>query len=84
MTDESKFNPDELEEMARRLEEVLSGENEGYEMVFYIKHNDAIELVEAFSEARHGEPLAMARCWTEFAKIMERLEQVMFDQDDDL
>lgn len=84
MTDESKFNPEELEEMARRLEEVLSGEQEGYEMVFYIKHNDAIELVEAFDQAVHGEPMAMARCWTEFSKIMERLEQAMYDQGDDL
>lgn len=73
------FDPHELEEMAERLAKVEQHESEGYEMVFFINHNDAMELLDTWAEARVGEPMAMARCWTEFGKIMLRLEAAVDD-----
>lgn len=79
MTDESKFDPEELAEMADRLEAIVSGEGEGYEMVFFINRNDALDLLDTFHMAVCGEPMAMSRCWTEFSKIMARLEAAVED-----
>lgn len=75
------FDPDELEEIEQRLEAVVANENEGYEMLFFINKNDALDLVETYKAAVQGEPMAMARCWTEFAQIMERLEVSIRDAD---
>lgn len=79
MTDESGFDPTELEEMSERLGDIIRGEGEGYEMIFYISHNDALELIDAWHASRMGEPMAMSRCWTEFNKIMQRLESAVED-----
>jgi len=79
MSDESKFDPEELAEMADRLEAIVSGEGEGYDMVFFINRNDALDLLDTFHQAVCGEPMAMARCWTEFSKIMARLESAIED-----
>lgn len=73
------FDPHELEEMSERLDNVERRENEGYEMVFFINHNDALDLLDMWMDAREGEPMAMARCWTEFGKIIARLEAAVND-----
>lgn len=75
------FDPDELEEIEQRLEAVVANENEGYEMLFFINKNDALDLVESYRAAVQGEPMSMARCWTEFAQIMTRLEASIYDAD---
>ena len=75
------FDPDEVQEIEQRLEAVVANENEGYEMLFLINKNDAIDLVEAYRAAVQGEPMAMARCWTEFGQIMLRLEASIRDTD---
>lgn len=75
------FDPDDIEEIESRLEAVVANENEGYEMLFFINRNDALDLVEAYKAAVQGEPMAMARCWTEFAQIMQRLEASIHDAD---
>jgi hypothetical protein len=73
------FDPHELEEMAERLARVERHEQEGYEMTFFINQNDALELLDTWHQARLGEPMAMAKCWTEFGKIMMRLEASVDD-----
>jgi len=75
------FDPDDLEEIESRLEAVIANEHEGYEMLFFINKNDALDLVETYKAAVKGEPMAMARCWTEFAQIMQRLEASIHDAD---
>lgn len=75
------FDPEELLELRDRLDSIAMGEKEGYEMVFFINRNDALELLEAYELALNGEPMAMARCWTEFAQIMARLEASIHDAD---
>jgi hypothetical protein len=73
------FDPTEMAEMAKRLEAIVANQGEGYEMIFFINKNDALELLDAYKLAVMGEPIAMARCWTEFGKIMERLEIAVND-----
>jgi hypothetical protein len=73
------FDPDDLAEIESRFRRITAGESEGYEMIFYISHNDAVDLVDAYRDAVAGEPMAMARCWTEFMQIMLRLEMAMAD-----
>jgi len=36
-------------------------------------------LIDAYRDAVAGEPMAMARCWTEFMQIMNRLESAIND-----
>jgi hypothetical protein len=48
-------------------------------MVFFINRNDALDLLDTFHMAVCGEPMAMSRCWTEFSKIMARLEAAVED-----
>jgi hypothetical protein len=74
MTDENIFDPDELESIAQRLEEVLANEDEGYEMIFYISQNDAEDLLENYRRAQKGDPKSKARCLLEYSKIMEYLD----------
>jgi len=75
------FDPDDIEEIEARLEAVVANEHEGYEMLFFISKNDALDLVEAYRAAVQGEPMALARCWTEFGQIMLRLEASIHDTD---
>lgn len=75
------FDPDDVEEIEERLEAVVANEHEGYEMLFFINKNDALDLVETYRSAVKGEPMAMARCWTEFGQIMARLEASIYDAD---
>lgn len=79
--DEWGFDPHELESIAQRMDEIFIGEDEGYEMIFYISQNDADELVEAYRKARTGDPKALARCYLEITKILEALEKAVESDD---
>lgn len=73
------FDPDDIDDITRRLKAVVDGFGEGYEMTFFINRNDAVDLVNTYKLAVNGEPTSVARCWSEFAKIMERLEAAIND-----
>lgn len=74
MSNEHNFDPDELESIAQRLEEIVANEEEGYEMIFYISQNDAEDLLENYRRAQKGDPKSKARCLVEYSKIMEYLD----------
>lgn len=74
MTKDDDFDPEELEEIAKTMDRIFANETEGYEMVFWINHNDAIELVTSYKEASNGDLVAISRCFYEFGKIVYQLE----------
>lgn len=74
-TNDDGFDPDDLEAMAQRLEEISAGEDEGYEMIFYISQNDAEEILEAYEKAQKGDPKGLARCYLEISMILESLKK---------
>lgn len=80
MTDE-EFDPKELEEIAKTMDRIFANEEEGYEMIFWINHNDAIELVTSYKEAALGDPIAIARCFYEFGKIVYQIEGAINEDD---
>lgn len=73
------FDPEDMAEIESRFRKIVDQESEGYEMLFYINRNDALDLIDAYKDAVAGEPMAMARCWTEFMQIMNRLELAIND-----
>ena len=74
MTKDDDFDPEELEEIAKTMDRIFANETEGYEMIFWINHNDAVELVTSYKEVANGDPIAIARCFYEFGKIVYQLE----------
>lgn len=71
---DSPFDPDELEAIAQRLEEIVANEEEGYQMIFYVSQNDAEDLLENYRRAQKGDPKSKIRCLAEYSKIMEYLD----------
>lgn len=82
MSDENIFDPDELESIAQRLEEIVANEDEGYEMIFYISQNDAEDLLENYRRSQRGDIKARARCLVEYYKIMEYLDRAVQDNNE--
>lgn len=83
MTENSNFDPKELEYISKRMTEIVEGENEGYEMVFYVSQNDVEELLDNYNRAERQEPKAIIRCWMEYKKIMLALQEAVMNADDD-
>jgi len=77
------FDPDDMENMARRFTEIVAGEDDGYEMIFYISENDAEDLLENFRKAQNKDRVAIQKCWIEYSKIMYSLEEAKFNPDED-
>lgn len=74
MSEQPDFDPEELKEIAKSMDRIFADETEGYEMIFWINHNDAVELVTSYKEASLGDPIAISRCFYEFGKIVYQLE----------
>lgn len=71
---DDNFDPEEMESIARRLDEIFIGEEEGYEMIFYVSYNDAEEILETYEKAQAGDTKAIRRCYLEMCKILEALK----------
>lgn len=70
---EDAFDPIELEAIAQAMDQIMENEASGYQMVFWISHGAAIELLEAFDRYRSGSVQDAVRCMYEFSKIVEQL-----------
>jgi len=84
MTD-ADFDPEDMAEIEKRFREVLLNQGEqreGYELVFFITDEDAMDLLASYEDAARGNALAMAKCWREFSKIMRRLQDAVTDGED--
>ena len=77
MSDDDIFDPDELASMAQRFAEIVANEEEGFQMIFYISHNDVEDLLEHYRMALRGDPVGMRRCWIEYEKIMLALGEAV-------
>lgn len=81
MNDENNFDPKELEYISRRMKEIVDGENEGYEMIFYISQNDVEDLLDNYERAENNDRSAIRKCWVEYSKIMSALKEATQNND---
>lgn len=70
MSDDSNFDPDELEEIAIAMDKLVEGAYNGYEVTIFISHNDAVDLIDEYNKACDGDESALNKCWDEYSKIM--------------
>lgn len=84
MTDEEDFfDPYELEEIALVMDQIMSDEVVGYEMVFWINANDAQELVDSYDRFKGGSMDDAINCVKEFGRIIEQLRYVLLEVEND-
>lgn len=69
------FDPDELETIAQAMDHIMDNEAVGYEMMFWISHGAAVELLETFNRYKNGSVADAVRCMHEFSKIVEQLQE---------
>lgn len=71
--EEEYFDPTELETIAQAMDSIMSNEANGYEMMFWISHGAAVELLESYDRYKDGSVEDALRCMYEFGKIVEQL-----------
>lgn len=72
--DAGEFDPNEMEEISEILERIFSEEINGYEIVFFISHADAKNLLASYSRYMNGSADDARRCMYEFHKIIQHLQ----------
>lgn len=80
-TDESGFDPEDLEELNNLFARVTRDADQGYTMEFSISRLQARELLGMWIRAQFGDPMAMWNCLGEYGKIMDELKNAL-DNDD--
>jgi hypothetical protein len=84
MTDEEDFfDPHELEEIALVLDQIMSDEVVGYEMIFWVNANDAQEIVDSYDRFKEGSIEDAIKCVLEFGRIIEQLRHVLLEEEND-
>ena len=76
------FDPKQLEELEQSMNKIVSGSETGYEIMFWIDENNAVELLEIYQQAISGNPKAVSRCLIEYSKIMKHLAQALWNDDE--
>lgn len=72
------FSEEEILELQEAFDKIFSGEERGYELVFWISHNAAEELVDAYRNAtENDDEQDITRCMTELGKIVNQLEDAV-------
>lgn len=80
---EEAFDPVELEAIAQAMDHIMENEASGYQMVFWISHGAALELLDAFDRYKAGSVPDAVRCMYEFSKIVEQLRYNVEEADDE-
>lgn len=78
------FDPEQLRELGESMDGIVKGSETGYEIIFWIDENNAIELLETYQEAISGNPKAVSKCLIEYSKIMRHLAQALWSEDEDI
>ena len=73
------FNPDDMSELEGIFAQMIEDNETGFVMEFIISKLAAKELVEAWTEAKYGNPSALALWWQEYGKIITELAQALDD-----
>lgn len=83
-TPDDGFDPTELEAIAQAMDHIMDNEASGYEMMFWISHGAAMELLESYDKYKKGSVEDAIRCMYEFSKIVEQLRSNVEEDDDDI
>lgn len=83
-TPDDGFDPTELEAIAQAMDHIMDNEASGYEMMFWISHGAAMELLESYDKYKKGSVEDAIRCMYEFSKIVEQLRSHVEEDDDDI
>jgi len=84
MTEEEPgFDPIELETIAQAMDNIVTNEATGYEMMFWISHGAAVELLESYDNYKSGSVEDAVRCMYEFSKIVEELRMYVEEEDEE-
>lgn len=81
---EDGFDPDQLAELEKLMERVVSDETSGYQMVFWISNSAAKEMLDCYDNAVGGSAIDAALCMMEFGKIIEQLREVISNEENDI
>ena len=82
-TPDDGFDPVELEAIAQAMDHIMDHEASGYEMMFWISHGAAMELLESYDRYKSGSVEDAIRCMYEFSKIVEQLRGYVEEDIDD-
>ena len=74
---EDGFDPDQLAELEKLMEQVVSDEMTGYQMVFWVSASAAKEMIDCYDNAIGGSAIDGALCMIEFGKIVNQLRQIV-------
>lgn len=72
---EEMFDPEQLEAIAQAMDHIMDNEASGYQMVFWISHGAAVELLESYDRYKKGSVEDAIRCMYEFTKIVDQLKE---------
>lgn len=82
-TPDDGFDPVELEAIAQAMDHIMDNEATGYQMVFWISHGAAMELLETYDKYKNGSVEDAVKCMYEFSKIVEQLRMSVDEEDTD-
>lgn len=71
------FDPEQLEALEKLMDAIIEDEASGYQMIFWISHGAAKELLETFDRYYAGSDEDAVLLLVEFAKIVEQLRQTV-------
>ena len=82
--DDHGFDPEQLEDLEKLMDEIIEEESVGYQMVFWISVGAAKELLASYDRYRQGSYQDAILIMVEFTKIIEQLrEEVNRDEEND-
>lgn len=82
-TPDDGFDPIELEAIAQAMDYIMDNEATGYEMMFWISHGAATELLESYDRYKNGSVEDAVKCMYEFSKIVEQLRSYYEEDKED-
>lgn len=75
------FDPEELEEIANLMDDVVGSHIESYVIQFEIPATGAKKLIQYYAEALMGNRKSLSICLKEFGKIIDELKnQIKYDE----
>lgn len=77
------FDPAQLEAIAQAMDHIMDNEASGYQMVFWISHGAAVELLESYERYKQGSVEDAVRCMYEFTKIVDQLKENVYGYEED-
>ncbi len=76
------FDPDDIEEIANILDDVVGNHIESYVIRFEIPSQGAKKLIKYYAEALGGNMKSLSICLKEFGKIIDELkDQIKYDEE---